>query len=88
MDTEGEAFLEELDSIDPSWLRPGFGMERALLILNDHFARRVMMDGSMSLLVLLDLLMTFDTVDYGVFLEWLAGGDFLDSARIFSSVAE
>lgn len=89
VDILGQVFLEELGSLDPfqSGLRPGFGVERALVTLTDYLCWDC--DGGVwpcwsfqtSWWLLIQLF-------YDIYLEGLAGWNFLASAKVFSSVAE
>ena len=69
-----QALLEETDALDPfqSVFRPCYGMEMALVTLQDDLLREVNR-GKMSLLVLLDLSAAFDTIDRGILLGRLSG---------------
>ncbi|KAF7252275.1 Succinate dehydrogenase assembly factor 3, mitochondrial [Varanus komodoensis] len=69
-----QALLDETDYLDPfqSGFRPGYGTESALVALYDDLCREKDR-GSASLLVLLDLLAAFDTIDHGILLDRLAG---------------
>ncbi|KAF7240862.1 Receptor-type tyrosine-protein phosphatase T [Varanus komodoensis] len=69
-----QALLDETDYLDPfqSGLRPGYGTESALVALYDDLCREKDR-GSVSLLVLLDLLAAFDTIDHGILLDRPAG---------------
>ncbi|KAF7254600.1 putative RNA-directed DNA polymerase from transposon BS, partial [Varanus komodoensis] len=55
-----------------SFNRPGYSTESALVALYDDLCREKDR-GSTSLLVLLDLLAAFDTIDHGILLDRLAG---------------
>ena len=69
-----QALLDEMDFLDPfqSGFRPGFGTETALVALYDDLCRE-RDRGSVTLLILLDLSVAFNTIDHGVLLDRLAG---------------
>ncbi|KAF7238951.1 TOX high mobility group box family member 2, partial [Varanus komodoensis] len=70
-----QALLDETGYLDPfqSGLRPGYGTESALVMMTCAERDRGRDRESASLLVLLDLSVTFDTIDHGIFLDRLAG---------------
>ena len=68
-----QALLEEIDALDPFQLgfRPCHGTETALGALQDDLLREANR-GNMSLLVLLDRSVAFDTIDHCILLGWLS----------------
>ncbi|KAF7242518.1 LINE-1 retrotransposable element ORF2 protein [Varanus komodoensis] len=69
-----QALLDETNYLDPfqTGFRPGYGTESALVALYDDLCREKDR-GSVSLLVLLDHSVAFDTIDHGILLDRLAG---------------
>ncbi|KAF7254272.1 putative RNA-directed DNA polymerase from transposon BS, partial [Varanus komodoensis] len=59
-------------NVEDPLFRPGYSTESALVALYDDLCREKDR-GSASLLVLLDLLAAFDTIDHGILLDRLAG---------------
>ncbi|XP_053112164.1 uncharacterized protein LOC128327386 [Hemicordylus capensis] len=77
--------LDDTDYLDPSQsgFHPGYGTETALVFLVDDLHQEPD-SGSASLLDLLDLSATFDTVNHGILLDRLLSmgiGDLLGSAQ-------
>ena len=68
-----QTLLDETDYLYPFQLgfRPGFGTETALVALYDDLCWE-RDGGSVTLLILLDLSVAFNTVDHGILLERLA----------------
>ena len=68
-----QALLDETNALDPfqSGFRPHHGTETALVALLDDLLREADR-GKMSLVILLDTLDTFDTVDHGILLGRLS----------------
>ena len=68
-----QALLNEMDYLDLFQLgfRPGFGMEAALVTLWDDLCQEKDR-GSVTLLILLDLSATFNTIDHGILLDRLS----------------
>ena len=68
-----QAHLDETDALDPfqSGFRPRHGTETALVALYDDLLREAD-SGKISLLVLLDISVAFDTIDHGILLGRLS----------------
>ena len=64
-----QAHLDETDALDPfqSGFRPCHGTETALVALYDDLLREAVR-GKISVLVLLDISVAFDTIDHGILL--------------------
>lgn len=65
-------FLEETGFLEPlqSGFRPGFWTETALFTLSDDLGRDIDRESAFPL-ILLDLLVAFDTTDHAMLLEFL-----------------
>uniref|UniRef100_A0A803TSP9 Reverse transcriptase domain-containing protein n=1 Tax=Anolis carolinensis TaxID=28377 RepID=A0A803TSP9_ANOCA len=72
--TQLQEFLDDTDFLDrsQSGFRPGHSTEMALVTLVDDL-RRELDRGSVTLLVLLDISVAFDTIDHGILLGRLSG---------------
>ena len=81
-----QGILDEMDYLDPFQFgfKPGYGMKLALVAVVDDLHQELEM-WYVSLLVLLDLSVAFDTTDHVIFLGWDLGAlfysDFSPSKR-------